>query len=62
MTFLVKFFPLILAWMLVEGNVRKDKILFLQKSPGQKNEMLLVMTWTENEEDMTAGCEIFTDE
>lgn len=62
MTFLIKIFPFILAWAFVTGSIRKDKILFLQKSSGEKNEILLVMTWTENEDDMTAGCEILTDE
>lgn len=61
MLFLVNLFPLILAWTLVHCNNIGEKLFFLHASPDGGNITLLVMTWTENDDEILPGCEYFTD-
>jgi len=62
MKILVTTFLLLFACALVLSSNQRDKLFFLQKSSGEDNTTLLVVTWLESEHEISAGCEIFTDE
>ena len=61
MTLLVNVLLLTLAWTCVQSGNQRDKLFFLEKSSGKGTETLLVVTWAESKDEITAGCEIFTD-
>uniref|UniRef100_T1E1S9 Phospholipase A2 n=1 Tax=Cupiennius salei TaxID=6928 RepID=T1E1S9_CUPSA len=61
MPLLVNVFVLTLVWMFVNCNDQRDKLFFLQKSSGDETETLLVVTWKQGMDDISAGCEIFND-